>query len=324
MRRYGLIIAGLLFLCLPALAGAQGVLGPLAGSLNPGFLAVVPSVGVGWQRMGVAFSSDISFEDRAPGFLEIYPVDLRLTDANVWIGRAGLETRTGEGLLVFFGAEGNAGRNVEVETPLQPENGVGAETNPAIWVGSHLEWWRLEGGVGYPVGWGFTVIGALRVDHLQLSLEDPWPNSPLAGVYPEAYKADFQAKTWTPYAALRLNGSNYRGTVAYGPVSWCDFKLPFRLSQTAFPPPSSEEAQYSLRAGGYLLEGSLEYDMNVVGVAGLTLWGRASTMKFTGNGELKLSQNDPLVPPPVVANRNADSQYTRYDLALGMSGRLAF
>jgi hypothetical protein len=322
VKRYGLLVVGLFLLTLPGLAAAQeGFLGT-SGSASLGGLTIIPSVGLGWQRMGVNFSSNIPLEIRGPGYLEVSPGDLKFTDANVWIGRVTVEALTGTGVFGFINAEGSAGRNITVSTPIEPENADA--TDPAIWGGRRLEWWRGEAGGGVLIRDGVYVFGGLRFDHLQVNLRNP-QNATNEWADPFfRYRGDFRSKTLVPYVGMRLDGPNYRAALVYGPFAWCNFKVPFRMTTADSDTATSEEALYRFRAPGYLLEGTFDYDVNLSEAVFVSLWGRASMTKFAGSGNFELYQNDTSFAGPASVSKDGKTYYAVYLFTVGVTGKVAF
>ena len=124
---------------------------------------------VGWKHIGLNYS--LNAAHRNFGVLQESPVEIAIRNTYVWSGQVDMGLRISRKLRLFGIAEGNAGSSIPVSTPIEPANANPAE--PAVWRGSRLEWWALDGGISYDFGRDFRIVAGLKHDHLQMELRDP-------------------------------------------------------------------------------------------------------------------------------------------------------
>jgi hypothetical protein len=93
-------------------------------------------------------------------------LDLAFRDANLWIGAVTARAESRTGFFLMLRGQGNASRQISIETPEQA-------LTARWWDGSKLQWWTLEGQIGYRVTPNLAALVGLRRDQLSVGLTNP-------------------------------------------------------------------------------------------------------------------------------------------------------
>jgi hypothetical protein len=308
-----------LVLCVPAVCTAQGLL-PFQGMgvCNVGGVQVVPSLKVGYQNMVANMTLPVPL---APT-VNLYPLDVKLQDANVWIGGVRVDARLG-GVSLFLSGEGNASRSVSVSTPSVPSPAP-ATIN---WRGTRFQWWSVGGGGAFDICSNFAVVGGVKAEQWSLGLSDPEDQSGLLNQFlvnflPSGYSADLLTRLWVPYFGLRVDGHNFTSTFIFSPYTWANVQIPLSLFAN-IPVPEVGGWQYSFKRGGISFEGTLDYRVQASANAGCNLWFKGSWCSIRGSGSENFhGQIDNLLS----FNNSAEASgtFTSYVLAGGLSFLYAF
>jgi hypothetical protein len=348
MRKTTCLCMCLVFLVLgPAQIGAQEWTGGLDGltslvspalsnmpSWSMGTVKVAPYAGFGYQWLGLnfnmpAFDSEIL---HLPA-----PMDMKIKGGRFGTLSAGLDASIPSGLSLFLRAEANIKRDVKILTAEEPVGELLGFARAAEWTGSGLQWWLAEGGLGYQVACGVSVLAGVRRDSISLQLSDPRDASgaPIEGASQGLGVVrefgDFTAGLWVPYVGLRFEGPNYRTTLLASPYTRGSIKLPDCFMWTiSFPPfftyQITNSFEYSVSQPGGFFEGAGEYDVNLNQSAVLRIWGKGNYAKIRGSGNLdELFQNIGGASPGTwVGSESATATFVKSTLSAGLSAVVAF
>jgi hypothetical protein len=279
--------------------------------------------------MGVNLNLPVPFSNVLG--LELYStstLDFKLQDAGVWTGGIFVDARR-NGISAFLSAEGNARKNVRVNTSSDP---FWAGFFPVEWRGSNLEWWAIGGGGAVYLRDNLAVVGGMKIDHLSLRLADPIdPRGFIRGfqaTYGDRYSGDFRTKLWIPYFGIQVDGSYYRGKLLFSPVAWADVRVPFRYLYIDTPFIGFEDAQYRFKPDGLWLAGDLEYEIRVQSNLGCNIWFKGSWLQIRGRGTegYQLDAVNAGVPLQnlLTDSGSANGSYSSYILAVGVCGTWTF
>ncbi len=330
MRTISIIAILLAAIMAPVAASAQGtglfaqrVAYPTVSSLP--FLGSLPELSFdhmswsaraafGWKHLGLSYSLNLGYQNF--GVLKQSPLEISINQTYLWTGKADTAVRISRHTRLFGSLELNTRSNVPVSTPVEPAHADFDEA--AVWRGSRLEWWALDGGVTYDLARDWRMVAGLRYDRLQMELRDP-VNLAVPGDFSGVdYSASFQSKIWIPYVGVEVFGKGYSAALVSSSIASLSFQVPFRYLQTMA---DDDEAFYSLSADGYFLEGSFNYVM--LGNATFTsgIWTKASLMRFKGAGQEGLVNSSGAPLPRTISGF---STYSRYEYSIGLSGSFIF
>jgi len=318
---------------------------PGLGSFDVAGLRLTPNVRVGHQWIGLNFNLPASSALPFVSSGESAAIDIQLTDAHVWTGSVGLESRLSPRLSLSLNAEANAKRSVgavTAEEPLQQVIGLA----PFRWTASQLEWWALEGSLTYAISNDLAVFAGLRREHVAFGLDDPRdrfgnPVNSVIGIpgvvlLTDTNAADFRLKLWVPYIGLRLSGASYRAKLSWSPVVAASVKIPdhFLSNILVLIVPATVstgfEWQYSMFRTGTQLDADFEYELRLNSSVAVKGWVKGSWLKVRGSGNAdQLLNNFASVPPITIfaqlaGQDTATATLTRYVTAAGLAAELAF
>ncbi|MDQ7782038.1 MAG: hypothetical protein RDU20_04115 [Desulfomonilaceae bacterium] len=241
---------------------------------------------VGYGRVGLNFSLPTPFFTN---------LDLSFRDANVWIGALGARFESSSGVLIALKAQANASRRIGIETAEQA-------FDARNWDGSKLQWWTLEGDLGYRISSSLSALVGLRRDQMSVGLTNPRDaeGQPLDFVFSipglvefsETYFGDFSSKLWIPYLGLEFTGHRFRTSLLYSPIAWADIKVPNRFFLSLFVIPGDIrvlegfDLQYKVRKPSQFFEFYSEYDFHVSSNFVCRLWSSGSWMQLRGRGNV--------------------------------------
>jgi hypothetical protein len=332
---------------LPAFSTELGVTSPVIsalpsipglGSFNIGAAKVFPSARVGYQSIAMSINLPIPRQNFAQTRLDLTGLDLKLNNANVWVGFLGLDTWFTPNLNLFLQLGGNAKRGITASTAYIKVTTPGPNRFPSEWTGSNLQWWMIDGRVGYRfVRSGLFCLG-WKWDQLMADLTNPRDNNgALLPTEPVlySYTGDIKIKGSMPYFGLVFGETNYYASLLFSPLATCDVQIPFDLASSVNANPANnlhriEEARYTLnKRGGYFLEGNMEYNLNAMAGLNFGLWIKGSWMRVKGDGQDQLNAYRLNINNGNIAQRlselgTADSTFSSYLLSGGISANLAF
>jgi hypothetical protein len=317
------------------------------GGLNWQNVRIDPYVGVGYQKMGLNFSIPAEwFNGGVIPPIKDATLDLSLQDSNVWMGGVLMDVRLPASVTGFLRAEGSASRNSRIQATdalgyqaTYPLGGQNASAVPPITWTAKVEWWSIDGGIGYRIRNDCAFVGGLMWDHLSLSLDDPRDSvgNPLntsgpAGItiYTPHARSDLQRKLFIPYLGLKIIGPNYRGTLNYSPLAWVTVKFPETFHRTTyfaqgFVTSSDFSWNYRLANLGGFLEGRFEYEQRITDTALLQIWVRGRWLNVRGGSDMDVtSARSPQAPPVVGVSSLSTGTYSEYWLAGGLGAVLNF
>jgi hypothetical protein len=329
MHRSGIKVFLLLWvLCLPFKAIAQGLplLDPIS-NFRLGEWRLESSVKVGYQLMSVNMNLPVPFNDFGIELATSSGLDFSVKNAGVWVGGVGLDLRRGP-FWLFINAEGNAGRSVRVYTPSDP---FWAGLTPVEWSGSRLEWWNINGGASYDFASNAALMGGFKVEHMSLCLSDAVDQGGVIqqfqALFGDRYSGDLRTKLLAPYLGLRLEGFNAKATLIFSPYTWANVSIPFRY---LFVMPgvdrAYEDAQYTFKRGGILVEGTFDYHVQAYTNAGCGVWLKGTWCRIRGRGNEDYRADITGVAPfsLITDSQSAVGTYTSSVLAGGFSFLYAF
>jgi hypothetical protein len=327
---------------LPAFSPEIGVTSPLIsslpsipglGSFNIGALKVIPSVRAGYQSIAMNINFPIVPDNVPNTNLDLRPLDLTLNDARVWVGFLGLDTWFNPNFNLFLQLGGNAKRLTTVSTTGLRVRNLPNDPNrrPDEWTGRNLEWWMIEGRVGYRFVRDAIFCLGWKWDHFMLDLTDPRNRNDRALVRGDilSYTGDMSVNGSMPYFGFVFGQPNYYASLIFSPLATCDVQIPFDI--VAFANASGSrlrynEARYTFnKKGGYFVEGNMEYNFNAMAGLDFGLWIKGSLMRVGKDGQEQLNayRNNP-VSQIQSALGTADSTFVSYLLSAGISAELAF
>ena len=293
---------------LPAFSTELGATSPLLpplpsipglGSFNIGAVKVFPSVRVGYQSIAMNINLPIPTQTIATTRLDVTGLDLKLNDAQVWVGFLGLDTWFNPNFNLFLQLGGNAKRGITASTADIKVTTPGPNRNPSEWTGSNLQWWMIEGRVGYRfVRSGLFCIG-VKWDQLMTALTNPRDNQgALLATEPRLldFTGDIKIKGSMPYFGLVFGEPNYFASLLFSPIASCDVQIPFDLLSYPGAGPATtayryEEARYTLnKRWGYFLEGNIEYNFNAMAGLNFGLWIKGTLLRVKGDGREQLNK----------------------------------
>ena len=302
---------------------AQQVAYPTVSSLP--FIGSLPEVSLehmswsaraafGWKHLGLNYSLNLGYQNF--GVLQQSPLEIAISQTYLWTGKVDTAVKISRHMRLFGSLELNTRSKVPVSTPAEPAHADFDE--PAVWRGSHLEWWALDGGVTYDLARDWRMVAGLRHDHLQMELKDP-VNLAVPGDFSgDDYSASFQSKIWIPYVGVEVVGKGYSAALVASSIASISFQVPFRYLQAMS---DDDEAFYSLSADGYFLEGSFNYVMLGNATFASGIWTKASLMRFKGAGQEGLVNSS---GAPLERTISGFSTYSRYEYAIGLCGTFNF
>jgi hypothetical protein len=324
-----LLVAGLVIASIN-ISGAQFLSAiPGCGNVDLGCVKVVPFAQVGYKNIG--FNLNLPFTitpvDQFGGVFFVPPAqDLQFRDARVWVGSIGFDTLLPANLIFALRADANASKNINVFT---------GETftwwgrpNPYNWTGTQLQWWNIDGMVGYIFYREWSVVAGVRYDHLTVGLADPVDATGTqvgggAGTTTNL-RQDIIVKTWIPYIGLQLNDTNYRATLIYSPFASPQVTSPQSIAVTFPGGYASDLFNYKFTNTGSFLDGYFEYNVPVVEALQFGLWAKGTWMRISGDGSWNFVES--AVPPPssVVDPQSTTGTMSSYGLGGGVSASLSF
>jgi hypothetical protein len=297
---------------------------------------------IGYQNIGLNFS--------LPAFSQIdhlpAPLDLSLKDANMWVGAVRLDAELWRRWFLFVSGEGNARQNATLFTYDEPTQYYGLTTFvPYKWTGTQLEWWSVDGGIGYRFCPGVALVAGSRWDRLSLVPSDPTDAAgnpvnvdnalgcPNCRLNERAY-SEIWATTWIPYLGVEFAGRCFRSSLLWSPFGNAAIRVPLRFTRLiiipvdpVFPRNTNVEYAFKLRRPGGFLEANFDYQATFSRTLGLGVWFKGTWLRMIGNGDMTQdfhTFDQRGVFPPLYENQDATGSYTRNIVAGGLSASLTF
>lgn len=326
---FSLLLAGFVLVSINV-AGAQ-VLSAIPGSGNVelGSIKVAPFAQVGYKNIG--FNFNLPFTITPDGWTGPPPHDLKFRNAGVWVGSIGFDASLLSTFFLSLRADANASKNIDV---IAGENYPWQDhPRPYTWRGSQLQWWDVDGMVGYTFFRDWSVVGGVRYDKLTVGLTDPVDatgTSFFVAGESIVFRQDIIVKTWIPYIGLQLNGTNYKASLIYSPFASPQVLAPQRWTNrwTVFGAELGEydDDKYKFANTGSFLEGFFEYNVSIRESLLFGLWARGTWMKVTGNGELESQQvnTSPFPDETLFVSMSTTGTLSTYGLSGGISATLSF
>ena len=161
--------------------------------------------------------------------------------------------------------DGNASKNIRVVTGENMPYWWG-NAAPYDWSGSGLQWWDVDGMVGYTFCKDWSAVVGVRYDKLTVSLADPVGLNGNPVTLPghiDNYRQDVLVKTWIPYIGLQLDEPNYRAYLLYSPFASPQVTAPQSGNTTYTPNPyiAHDLYNYKFANTGSFLEAFIQYNI---------------------------------------------------------------
>jgi hypothetical protein len=174
-------------------------------------------------------------------------------------------------------------------------------------------------------------MGGFKVEHMSLCLSDAVDQGGVIqqfqALFGDRYSGDLRTKLLAPYLGLRLEGFNAKATLIFSPYTWANVSIPFRY---LFVMPgvdrAYEDAQYTFKRGGILVEGTFDYHVQAYTNAGCGVWLKGTWCRIRGRGNEDYRADITGVAPfsLITDSQSAVGTYTSSVLAGGFSFLYAF
>lgn len=323
---FSLLVAGLVLLSMN-ISDAQVLSGiPSCGNVDLGPVKIVPFAQVGYKCVGFNFNLpyDLFPSSRNGGTYGPPALDLSFRNASVWMGSIGFEALTVSRLFLSLRADGNATKNIDVITG---QNFPWfARPTPFTWNGSQVQWWDVDGMVGYSFFKDWSVVVGLRYDYLTVGMGNPVDamGIPINSLGNHQNTGDVTVKTWIPYIGLQLNETKYKALLLYTPFASTQVNVPEPVVniQPTFIENSIFLWQFSKT--GSFLEGYFEYNVPVQQSLQFGCWARGTWMSFKGAGSWSLTGTYTAVLINETMSDSSNGGLSTYGLAGGVTASLVF
>ena len=301
---------------------------PYVGNVNVNSLKVVPFVQLGYKFIGLNYNLPLNGCDAWAG--RPNSVDLSLKDAAEWMGSIGFDSSLASKFLFSLRADGNATKNIRVFTGQDFQFFQSPDSPlPYDWSGSQLQWWDIDGIVGYSFIRDWAILLGLRYDKLTVGLSDPVdangsPINMINAAFPgtsTSILGDVTVQAWVPYIGLQCNGANYKGQLLYSPFASSQILAPQSLYN--FAPAVFQEfsgIKWNFTNTGSFFEAYLEYrDVSLHQAIQFGLWARGSWMSSRGSGNWSLKYGEMIGGTTDAGSQNATGSLSTYGISFGIS-----
>jgi hypothetical protein len=304
MRKAGLLLASVVFLAFAAPVWAQTPADQPGGKVsypNPVNSLLFSSEGAwkfearvkgGVEHLNMNFDVNLPFSGIQP--IELFappcPLNFRLNDANLWMGR--LETEmTHEKWGIFLNGEAAIPANVGAVTPAEP---FWAGQFPVGWQGSDLLWGSIETGVAYHYRPCVSLLLGFRWSPFSENFRNPGDPTGLIqnfrSFYGDVYTSNMRDDLYIPYIGARVEpfpNKRLKLTVLYSPIAFADVSQQYSYTFLNIPHSylqvGQELERYSMSNFGNFVECGLEYEVPLCRGISLGLWVKGNYIKVSGN-----------------------------------------
>ncbi len=287
---------------------------PLVQGLKLGKILLNPYAQVGYQTIGGNMSIPIESDKGTPsGQLQIGTLDVSLKNFNFWSGTVGLNITAGP--LTLFGSAGGFIPHVfQLSGEIPISLGALGGTPQFAMTSSNFQFWTIQGGAGYAIGGGFSIVGGIMWSHMEVAYIDPRNG---AGPLPnQTIRADVLLKTGVPYLGVQImQQGSYRGAILYSPVAWSNGAMDFRSSQQTLV-----DLRYSLNQPGKFLAINGEYYLPFPSPVMSSIWFAASLIDIKGNSDLEFTT----AGPSTFRTKDVTITTTQYAIGGGVTLGLIF
>ncbi len=287
---------------------------PLVQGLKAGKILLNPYAQVGYQQIGANMSIPIESDTGTPsGQLQIGTLDVTMKNFNFWSGTVGLNIVAGP--LTLFGSAGGFIPHVfQLSGEIPVSLGALGGTPQFAMTSSNFQFWTVQGGAGYTIGGGFSIVGGFMWSHMEVEFVDPRNASgPLAN---QTVRGDVLLKTGVPYLGVQImQQGSYRGAILYSPVAWSNGAMAFRSSQQTLV-----DLRYSLNQPGKFLAFSGEYYLPFKPPVMSSIWFIASLCDIKGSSDLEFTT----AGPAVFRTKDVTITNTQYAIGGGVTFGLIF
>lgn len=274
---------------------------PFPGNVNTNSLRVTPFAQIGYKFIGLNYNLPVNGFNGIPNAL-----DLALRDAGVWMGAIGFDAGLGSRFLMSLRADANANKDIRVLTEQNFDYDHGIQL-PWNWSGSQLQWWDIDGMLGYKLVRDWAILLGLRYDKLTVKLSNPVDGQGNSINYYFSYESendtrrywgDLNVQTWIPYIGLQFDATNYKAQLLYSPLASPQVRVPSRMvrvsnfwgHETLDHSRNLAGTNWNFTRTGSFLEAYLEYkDVSLSKNIQFGLWTRCTWMRSRGGGEWNYS-----------------------------------
>ena len=134
-----------------------------------------------------------------------------------------------------------------------------------------------------------------------------------------------------PYIGAMLHGPSFRAKLIVTPYTWAQTKIPFRHLFVFLPGVfGSEDIRYTFNKGGFFMEGTVDYNFNLIPGVQCSLWGSAGGLWIRGKAHERYEgrEMDPNISftfdGSLINSASAVSTYRLVTLAAGLSLGISF
>jgi len=310
----------------PSLTGLIAALPGFSDGFDPRRVKFTPSGRIGYQRISMDLRMPVPFKFSvdSTGTYAGEATVLKLRDANLWVGEAGLDAQLTTRINMFTNGSANLIQSLVASTA--PD--IVGRTKVAEWKKNQLQWIQVEGGAGFTFRAPFSVIAGLRWDRFGLVLQEPVGLTNVnAGPYQNLTLIDSEVSSrfWIPYFGIGLTGKDYRARLIGSPIVSASIQVHTRLSADILPSYSLlGDGIVTMEHPGGFLEAGLEYTATVFQSTRVNLWAKAGWLGIRGRSQTETAYTTSYPNVQVGSVQGSSVFFTRYNVAAGLSVNASF
>lgn len=285
-----------------------------------------PSAKFGYQRVGMDLAMPMPLRVSLEGSEQFRPdaVRLRLPDADLWIGEAGIDVTLMPSIRLYA----NTATNLLQSLVASLSGTRDPREEGDIWRNHPLLWIEVEGGVRYFPWESFGMIAGLRWDYFDLTIKNP---DPLKTVQVGQYRSvallpsDVQSRLWIPYAGVEAAGEKFRVFLIASPFAAAKVKATTRLrALVAQSDLFLAESVMTLMRPALFVEVGLDYLITLSYDTKVKIWGKGGWLGAQGGGRLQSAYAATISGLQVEILDDRTMSFDRYNMAGGVSVGLSF
>lgn len=284
---------------------------------------------LGYQRMSVNINLPVSLSEWGAEFEDI---DVKMAKRDFAIGSLGVSGIFGQRFGLFAEALVSAENSGTLQTYTSYSYWGGPQGPQGLsWDTQGVRYWEGNLGGSVSISNSAALLVGYKFDRLtqKLSRQSELYEPEIYGPDWHHYIGDLDIQTWSPYFGLRFDDRALRFDLTWSP--WLtSYRAEMPLTWTNDLDDGEEywlyewqQNRYSLDGReGNLLEAYGEAKFNFVDVLAAKLWGKASWLNCSGNGDRELTSTDQFAPA-IIESQSATGSLTRYLWAVGVAGNIA-
>ena len=252
---------------------------------------ISPNMKIGYQRIGADLEMPIPFEFsvRQTSAYKGSSTILRMRDANILLGEAGLQATVSPNARVFLNGSASLFHTFTISLIREISNPF----EMAEWERHHLEWYQLEFGFAYNFRGPFSVRIGTRWEHFGILLEGPSslaPTDPARVTDLRLTGCNVRCRFWVPFAGLGFASKNFGFHVIGSPLAASEINVGTVLQGKVLPNQTLiGHAKIKLAERGAILEASADYTTDMFKLAKLTGWCKGGLIFAQGQGHIDTS-----------------------------------